>query len=366
MSKSFFLFVSACLMSLALANEPISKPSKPSPPKEGEHVAAEPKAESKAAAKEEQKAAKEPKGKLDSKAAELARIKDAQAADDLAAKIADKLVEIRKEKEEVAKAAVRSGTRTALPRHAHPSTPEKSTDKHGEKASPGEHKAGVIHWSYEGDGGPANWAKLDAPNSLCESGLRQSPIDIRDSIRVNLDAIELNYKPQSFSVIDNGHTIQVNLSGGNYLNVSGKTYELVQFHFHRPSEERINGRNAEMVMHLVHKDRDGKLAVLALLIVAGQPNAIVQSVWNNLPLEKNEAAQAIVKIDVAQLLPKNRDYYTYMGSLTTPPCSEGVLWMVMKEMVELSEEQISIFARLYPMNARPIQKPNGRLIKESK
>jgi carbonic anhydrase len=145
----------------------------------------------------------------------------------------------------------------------------------------------------------------------------------------------------------------------------GKRYELVQFHFHRPSEERINGRGYEMVAHLVHKDLDGKLAVVAVLIEQGKGHPLVQQVWNNLPLEKNEELRAAEKMDLGALLPASRAYYTYMGSLTTPPCSEGVLWMVMKQPTQLSAEQIAIFAKLYPMNARPIQSTAGRLIKES-
>jgi carbonic anhydrase len=167
-------------------------------------------------------------------------------------------------------------------------------------------------------------------------------------------------------VIDNGRTIQVNMHGGNFIHVSGRSFELQQFHFHRPSEERINGKGFEMVAHLVHKDRDGKLAVVAVLIEPGKPNSIVQAVWNNLPLERNMLVKAINHMDLTQLLPTRNDYYTYMGSLTTPPCSEGVLWLVMKEPIEISSEQLLIFSRLYPMNARPLQRTSGRMIKESK
>jgi carbonic anhydrase len=139
----------------------------------------------------------------------------------------------------------------------------------------------------------------------------------------------------------------------------------VQFHFHRPSEERINGRQYDMVVHLVHKAVDGRLAVVAVLLDRGSAQAIVQSVWNNLPLEKGDEVHAGTRIDLSQLLPEDKRYYTYMGSMTTPPCSEGVLWMVMKQPVPISVEQVAIFARLYPMNARPIQQADGRLIKES-
>jgi carbonic anhydrase len=221
------------------------------------------------------------------------------------------------------------------------------------------------HWDYQGAGGPESWGKLQAEFSKCSVGTRQSPIDIRDGVKVQLDPVQFDYKPSGFRVIDNGHTVQVNVSSGNSIEVLGRRYDLVQFHFHRPSEERINGRQFDMVAHLVHKDIDGRLAVVAVLLDRGSIQPVVQTVWNNLPLEKGEDVAAKVALDLNALLPADRSYFTYMGSLTTPPCSEGVLWMVMKNPVSISAEQINIFARLYPMNARPIQQVSGRLIKES-
>jgi|APMI01.1.fsa_nt_gi carbonic anhydrase len=224
-----------------------------------------------------------------------------------------------------------------------------------------------IHWGYDGDGGPPNWAGMKPEWQLCGNGERQSPIDIREGIKVELEPIRFDYKLSEFRVVDNGHTIQVNLGQGNTMSVMGRMYDLVQFHFHRPSEERINGRGFDMVVHLVHKDLDGRLAVVAVLLERGQAHPLIQALWNNLPLEKNsDYSPEGVSIDLNQLLPENRNYYTYMGSLTTPPCSEGVLWMVMKQPAQLSAEQIGIFSRLYPMNARPVQSVRGRLIKESR
>lgn len=224
-----------------------------------------------------------------------------------------------------------------------------------------------IHWSYEGEGAPANWGTLKPEWQLCNVGERQSPIDIRDGIKVDLEPIRFDYRPSNFRIIDNGHTIQVNLGPGNTIAVMGRMYDLVQFHFHRPSEERINGKGFDMVVHLVHKDLDGRLAVLAVLLERGQAHPVMQTLWNNLPLEKHsDYSPEGVAIDLNQLLPENRSYYTYMGSLTTPPCSEGVMWMVMKQPAQVSAEQIAIFSRLYPMNARPVQSIRGRLIKESR
>ena len=226
-------------------------------------------------------------------------------------------------------------------------------------------KAGAHgHWSYQGSEGPAHWHELNPEFKQCGLGQRQSPIDIRDGIPVELEPIQFDYKLSAFRVIDNGHTVQVNLEPGNRIQVNGRRYELVQFHFHRPSEERLNGRQFDMVAHLVHKDLEGKLAVIAVLIEEGKAHAIVQQVWNNLPLEKHIEQAGLQGLDLLQLLPEDRRYVTYMGSLTTPPCSEGVLWMVMKQPVGVSRQQIDIFSRLYPMNARPVQPVSDRLIKD--
>ena len=223
----------------------------------------------------------------------------------------------------------------------------------------------AAHWDYTGNGGPETWGQMKPEFSKCSTGTRQSPIDIRDGIRVELDPVRFDYKPSGFRVVDNGHTVQVNVAPGNSIEVMGRRYELVQFHFHRPSEERIDGKQFDMVVHLVHKDLDGRLAVVAVLLDRGAAQPLIQNVWNNLPLEKGDEVAARTSMNLNDLLPPERQYFTYMGSLTTPPCSEGVLWMVMKQPVPVSPEQIGIFARLYPMNARPIQSASGRLIKES-
>lgn len=222
-----------------------------------------------------------------------------------------------------------------------------------------------VHWSYLGEGGPSQWAALKSEFATCGLGSRQSPIDIRGGIRVDLEPIRFDYRPSAFSVIDNGHTVQANIAGNNSIEVGGRRYDLLQFHFHRPSEERVNGRQYDMVIHLVHKDPEGRLAVVALLLEQGRAQPAIQMVWNSLPLEKNQENPAPTPLDLNLLLPEDRRYYTYMGSLTTPPCSEGVLWLVMKQPVPIAADQVSIFARLYPMNARPIQPNAGRLIKES-
>jgi carbonic anhydrase len=226
-------------------------------------------------------------------------------------------------------------------------------------------KPSAIPWSYDGAGGPEAWGRLRPDYAKCASGTRQSPIDIRDGLQVRLDPVQFDYRPSRFGVVDNGHTVQVKVAPGNLIEVMGRRFELQHFHFHRPSEVRIDGRQFEMDVHLVHKDADGKLAVVAIPLERGTAQPVVQAVWNNLPLEKGEEQAAQLALDPLQLLPADRGYYTYMGSITTPPCSEGVLWMVMKTPVPVSEQQIGIFTRLYPMNARPVQSASGRMIKES-
>ena len=224
---------------------------------------------------------------------------------------------------------------------------------------------GAAHWDYVGGAGPLAWAALKPEFSLCASGQRQSPIDIRGGLAVDLEPVRFEYQASRFGVIDNGHTVQVNLAPGNAIEVGGKRFELLQFHFHRPSEERIDGRQFEMSLHLVHKDDQGRLAVVGLLFEKGPAQPVLQKVWANLPLEKNEEAAARVPLELNDLLPADRRYYTYMGSLTTPPCSEGVQWIVMRQPVTLTPEQIEIFARMYPMNSRPLQAAAGRRILQS-
>lgn len=222
------------------------------------------------------------------------------------------------------------------------------------------------HWSYEGDTGPAHWARLRPDYAACASGKRQAPIDIRDGVRVNLEAIRFDYKPMRFRIVDNGHTVQVNLGDGASLTVMGKRYALQQFHFHRPAEERVNGRVYDMSVHLVHRNDDGQLAVVAVLLEKGTEHPLIQTLLNNLPLEQDSEMAPEEAIDPSMLLPESRAYWTYMGSLTTPPCTEGVLWMVLKQPLQVASEQAAIFSRVFRNNARPVQPHHGRLIKESR
>jgi carbonic anhydrase len=222
------------------------------------------------------------------------------------------------------------------------------------------------HWEYSGADGPSHWGDLDPSFATCKTGKRQSPIDIKDAKKdPSLAPVQIDYKPSPLKVVDNGHTIRVNFAPGSSITVNGTAYTLTQFHFHKPSEEELAGKKYAMVIHLVN-ERSGGAAVIALLVKTGAENPTVQKVWDNLPKEKDKENEvAGVTINAADLLPADQNYYNFDGSLTIPPCGEGVKWFVMKTPIEMSAAQIAAFATLYPMNARPIQPANGREIKES-
>jgi carbonic anhydrase len=223
------------------------------------------------------------------------------------------------------------------------------------------------HWGYGGTGSPANWSKLDPANATCAAGRTQSPIDIKGSQISALPALQFDYNSAPLNIIDNGHTIQVNYAAGSTLSVGGKTYTLKQFHFHHPSEENVNGHGYDMVAHLVHADAGGNLAVVAVFFTTGKANSSIEQIWKNIPAEKEKAVDvAGTTLNARNLLPADLGYYTFAGSLTTPPCSEGVTWYVLKTAISISPDQLASFAKLYPNNARPIQPTNGRKILETK
>jgi carbonic anhydrase len=223
-------------------------------------------------------------------------------------------------------------------------------------------------WTYEGEGaeGPEHWGDLKAEYAVCKTGKEQSPIDIRDVTATKLPAVHFAYQSAPLKIINNGHTIQVNVAPGSFLTVGGERYELKQFHFHHPSEERLQGKSYDMVVHLVHANSQGKLAVVAVLLKEGNANSALAEIWPRIPkTERKEEEIAGVQFNPADLLPHDTGYYAYAGSLTTPPCTEGVRWIVLKTPVDISEAQIDRFVGIYPNNARPIQPINGRIVKES-
>jgi carbonic anhydrase len=222
------------------------------------------------------------------------------------------------------------------------------------------------HWSYSGDEGPNEWGKLDSTYAACSNGKTQSPIDIKGAQKADLPVLKFEYNAVPLKIIDNGHTIQVDYPAGSTLIAGKKVYMLQQFHFHHPSEEHVNGRAYDMVVHLVHADAEGHLAVVAVFLKKGKANPLIDLVWQNLPTEKGKAVDVSgVTLNAKDLLPADYGYYTYSGSLTTPPCSEGVTWYVLKKPAALSESQVTAFAKLYPAVARPIQAANGRVILET-
>lgn len=222
-------------------------------------------------------------------------------------------------------------------------------------------------WDYSEEHGPTHWGELKPEYAKCGLGHRQSPIDIRNPHLADLPAIRFDYKPSPLRIIDNGHTIMINYGPGSSISVGAKTYALKQFHFHRPSEEKINGKGFDMVVHIVHVDSEGALAVVAVLMQDGKDNRLVRELWNDLPKEQEKEERLDnVKINLAELLPADRGYYTFPGSLTTPPCSENVTWFVLKNPVSVSRAEIDQFSKLYRNDARPTQPLYDRVVLESK
>ena len=225
-------------------------------------------------------------------------------------------------------------------------------------------------WSYEGASGPDHWGDLDPDYAACKVGKEQSPIDIRNAKKAEFPAIRFEYKSGPLKITNNGYTaVRVNYApgNGNLLFVGEQRYELTQFHFHHPSEESIHGEPYDMVAHLMHESSDGKVAGVAGLLKAGsRANAVVQQLWKDMPkTPSKEELIAGVEVNPTGLLPRDTSYYTYKGSLTAPPCTEGVTWFVLRTPMDISAGQVSEFAALYPRDVRPVQPLNGRTVKES-
>jgi len=226
-------------------------------------------------------------------------------------------------------------------------------------------QAMAAHWEYKGEHGASHWAEVDPAFKECTLGQHQSPVDIVKTDKVALPALQFDYKAGAPVIWNNGHTVQVNVPAGSKLTVGDQTYDLLQFHFHAPSEEAFNGKRYPMVAHLVHKTASGQLGVVAVLIRAGKPNTALAPIFDHLPRVGEKISVDDLSLDMAAVLPSERGYYNFEGSLTTPPCSEGVNWMVLKSPIELSRAQIQSFQRMIKFNARPLQPLNGRVIKES-
>ncbi len=225
-----------------------------------------------------------------------------------------------------------------------------------------------LNWGYIGVNGAENWGQLSPNFKACQFGEQQSPINLKSSVTASgLDEISINYRRAPLRIINNGHTIQVNHESGSTITLNGKTFELLQFHFHHPSEHELNSNSYPMEVHLVHQGANGELAVLGIFMERGSSrNNTLESIWSALP--ENEGPEQIrpeILIDPSSLLPTQKAYFRYNGSLTTPPCSEIVNWVVYKEPIQVSDAQIEKFASVVGMNARPIQSINRRFLLES-
>lgn len=226
-----------------------------------------------------------------------------------------------------------------------------------------QHTSDNSHWSYTGHEGPESWGTLDPKYSICDKGVNQSPINLTGFIESDLPPLNLVYISGGHEIDNNGHTIQVNYQSGSWFRIDNRVYELKQFHFHSPSENHINGKSYPMEVHLVHADTEGNLAVVAAMFEEGSENETLKTIWSSIPNVLGNKNSLPSTVSVNGLLPFNREYYRFNGSLTTPPCTEGVLWLVMKQPVTITKEQIRQFTNVmhHPTN-RPVQPINARTI----
>ena len=240
-----------------------------------------------------------------------------------------------------------SGTARAAPGSARPATATVSSTP----------------WGYGRGDGPAVWAELDAAFQTCALGREQSPIDLVGDLRADLTPVDFDYRQTRAAVENTGRTIQATPEPGSGIVLDGVRYALQQFHFHHRSEHTVDGAEMPLEMHLVHRSGSGTLAVVGVLFAEGAANAALAPVWAAMPSEAGAASAAPVRLDLAALLPAGRETWRYRGSLTTPPCTEGVAWVVLTEPLTLSAAQIEAFAAVYPNNRRPVQPLGGRVLR---
>ena len=233
--------------------------------------------------------------------------------------------------------------------------PAAKSGAHSSKAGDEKH---AVNWGYEGAMGPESWGN-DFPT--CARGKAQAPLNIKGPFEKALFNVTPDYKNGPLKIINNGHTIQVNVPPGSKLRIDSQPFELVQFHFHRPSEEQLNGKPSAMVAHFVHKNSEGRLAVLGVLLKEGNENPGIKTLWTHAPAKEGpEVSPEGVNFNPGNLLPREYEFYSYEGSLTTPPCTEGVRFFILKSQVNISREQVEAFP--FKKNARPVQPQNGRAI----
>ena len=210
------------------------------------------------------------------------------------------------------------------------------------------------HWAYEGEEGPSHWGELEG-YATCGDGTHQSPIDVNSPTEQDLTNISFHYQPSEVNILNNGHTVQVNYDAGSYIELDGTRYDVLQFHYHAPSEHTVNGESFPAEIHIVHKNAEDSLAVVGILLQEGTQNDAFSSFIDHLPSEKTDAKDAGVTINASDFLPAIQTTYRYAGSLTTPPCTEGVQWLLMTAPVELSAAQLSTLESIFEANNRPVQ-----------
>lgn len=282
---------------------------------------------------------------------------------------------------DIARAAVRKEKAAAAKKTASPkpmtlrkpaaAKPAKSTKSNepAKKVAMSSHarkKAHVPHWGYHGAGGPAHWGDLKSTFKTCSAGHRQSPINLEATEAAHLIPLSIHYKVSPLDLVNNGHTVQANYSKGSYITLGTERYDLLQFHFHTPSEHRVADRSFPMEIHFVHRNKRGQLAVLGVLVAPGDYNLAAREIWDRLPTRAHtKSAKSRSLINARDLLPGDTRHFRYSGSLTTPPCSENVNWLVLQTPVKFSEGQIAKLHRIIGMNARPAQARNSRYLLQS-
>lgn len=223
-------------------------------------------------------------------------------------------------------------------------------------------------WNYFGKTGPLGWGKLDSSYKACSNGREQSPLDIHGThLNKDLKPIEFHYLTGYETIENNGRTIVVHVNPGSYIVAGGTRYNLVQYEFRTPSEETVKGRYTDMGVQFLHKSADGQQAIISVRLAENQdaPNALLATLFAELPRKAGDTVKIKDMVNPGGLLPPDRAYWTYMGSLTTPPCTEGVRWFVMQQPLTLSRTQLRSYSSLFRMNTRPLQDANGRQIEAS-
>jgi carbonic anhydrase len=217
-------------------------------------------------------------------------------------------------------------------------------------------------WGYSGAANPSAWGKLIPEFNTCAVGMEQSPIDLKGAVTGSSAPIVFNYKSSPLIVVNNGHTIRVDYAPGSSISIDGEQYALLQFHFHTPSEHQIDGAATAMEVHLVHRNQANELAVVGVMMNTGTEDPLISQIWRWIPASGQTNIVKTTTINAANLLPANKSYYSYVGSLTTPPCSESVKWYVLESPISAAVSQLDRFKMFYPVDARPIQPINDREI----